>query len=110
MMTRRVISVVMVTIFAAVLGGCALFQPGINNQTPSNNEPLTLDEQYAKIAQSVPGFGGMFFDENNILNMYLTDQRQIAAAQAEIASVLGVSVPQANVRVLRGEYDFVQLK
>jgi hypothetical protein len=108
MITKRVLSLGVLVGLAAVLGGCAPFQwaPDVSQSETS----LTLDEKFAKIAQSVPSFGGLFFDSHQNLNIYLTDQMQIASAQSEIASVLGISVPQANVRVLKGEYNFVQLK
>jgi hypothetical protein len=109
-MLRRVSSFAVMVGIAIVLGGCAAFQPGLDNQTLQPNQPLTLDDKFVQIARSVPSFGGMFFDNQQNLNIYLTDQMQIASAQSEIASVLGISVPQANVRVLRGEHNFIELK
>ncbi len=109
-MLKRFSSFGLMVGIAIVLGGCVAFQSGIDNQTMQPNQPLTLDEKFVKIAQSVPSFGGMFFDSDQNLNIYLTDQMQIASAQSEIASVLGISVPQANVRVLRGEHNFIELK
>ena len=109
-MLKRLSSFGLMVGIAVILSGCVAFQSGMDNQTVQSNQPLTLDEKYAKIAQSVPSFGGMFFDSDQNLNIYLTDQMQIASAQAEIASVLGISIPQANVRVLKGEYNFLQLK
>jgi hypothetical protein len=93
-----------------LLGGCALFQSGIDSQNAQPTDPLTIDEKYLKIAQSVPGFGGMFIDQTGTLNVYLTDQMQIASAQSEIAAVFGNLVPQANVKSLKGDYNFVELK
>ena len=106
-MSKRVTVLGVMALLAVIAGGCTFFQPGINTQS---NAPQTIDERFAKIAQNIPGFGGMFLDEQGKLNIYLTDQTRVAAAQAEIASVFGNSVPQGDVRVLKGDFDFTELK
>lgn len=106
-MSRRITVLGVIALLAVIAGGCTFFQPGFNTQP---NAPQTIDERFAKIAQNVPGFGGMFLDEQGKLNIYLTDKTRVASAQAEIASVFGNSVPQGDVRVLRGDFDFTELK
>ena len=109
MTSKRLTVLGVIALLAVIAGGCTFFQPGMNDQTQTN-APQTIDERFAKIAQSVPGFGGMFLDEHGKLNIYLTDQTRVASAQSEIVSVFGNSVPQGDVRVLQGDYDYVQLK
>lgn len=109
MTSKRITVLGVIALLAVIAGGCTFFQPGMNDQTQTN-APQTIDERFAQMAQNVPGFGGMFLDEHGKVNIYLTDQTRVAAAQAEIISVFGNSVPQGDVRVLQGDYDYVQLK
>jgi hypothetical protein len=80
----------------------------------------TLDEEFAWLAAEVVpgGFGGLFFDENQNLTIYLTDTSQRGAAVAALIPYLtardlrlrgGRRVDLNNMRVLSGRYDFFQL-
>ncbi|MBI3659079.1 hypothetical protein HY230_01235, partial [Candidatus Acetothermia bacterium] len=102
MTSKRITVLGVIALLAVIAGGCTFFQPGMNDQTQTN-APQTIDERFAQMAQNVPGFGGMFLDEHGKVNIYLTDQTRVAAAQAEIISVFGNSVPQGDVRVLQGD-------
>jgi hypothetical protein len=35
--------------------------------------PLTLDEEYARLAEEVPGFGGLYLDAEGTTHVYLRD-------------------------------------
>lgn len=61
--------------------------------------PLTLDEEYARLAERVPGFGGFYLDERGTTHVYLVD----LALEREVQS-LG-----ERVEVHQGEYDFRDL-
>ena len=61
--------------------------------------PLTLDEEYARKAEEVPGFGGLYLDEDGVTHVYLTD----LAREKEVQD-LG-----ARVTVQQGDYDFRDL-
>ena len=61
--------------------------------------PLTLDEEYARQAEEVPGFGGLYLDEGGITHVYLTD----LSREREVQD-LG-----ARVEVQQGDYDFRDL-
>jgi len=69
------------------------------------------DEGFAKVAQRVPGFGGMFFDEHGTLTVYLLEPAQQLEAERSIQAVLGREVlGTGRIRVLPGQYGFLQLK
>jgi hypothetical protein len=114
----------LITVLAMVLGGCGSFKPA--PETGQSNEMLqtqavdqaykTVDDLFAEVAQKVPAFGGMFFDEedNSILYLYLLNPTQKAIAERAIAAVFGPRlpglIPPREVRVLQGQYSFLQLK
>jgi len=62
-------------------------------------EPPSLDEEYARIAERVPGFGGLYLDERGTTHVYLQD-----LSLAEKVQDLG-----EQVEVHQGEYDFRDL-
>ena len=76
----------------------------------------TLDEKLAKVAERAPGFGGMFFcdDEGTIggafLCLYLTDPSWQQEAETAIKEVFGAEYLKHRVKVLQGTYDFRELK
>ena len=94
----------------------------------------TLDEQLAAVARRVPSFGGMFIDETGQLTVYMlgADQQNgvaqqpavptvsTAAIEAAIAEVFGperlspsnpgLASSGPRVRVLPGQYSFLELK
>jgi hypothetical protein len=59
----------------------------------------SADQEFSRIAAAVPGFGGLFYDENGIANVYLTDPSRAAEFQRA----------GAEVRILTGQYDFRDL-
>jgi hypothetical protein len=60
---------------------------------------LSLDEQYARLAESVPGFGGLYLDEEGTTHVYLQD----LSREREVQN-LG-----ERVVVHQGDYDFRDL-
>jgi len=123
---RKLATVGLVVVLTIVLGGCGFFtKTGL--ETVNRNEAVqlqsvehgdrvegmeTLDDWYAKVAQQVPAFGGLFFDEHGQLTIYLTDTAPsvVAAAEAAIRSVFGDGELRAGpIRVLLGKYGFLQL-
>jgi len=60
---------------------------------------LTLDEEFARLAEEVPGFGGLYLDEAGTTHVYLQDTSRAREVQG-----LG-----ERVEVLQGEYDFRDL-
>lgn len=61
--------------------------------------PRSSDNELARYAEQVPGFGGLFYDADGKPNVYLADLSRASQIRA-----LG-----DDVRVLQGEYDFRQL-
>jgi len=61
--------------------------------------PLTLDEEYARKAEEVPGFGGLYLDEDGVTHIYLTD----VSREKEVQDWA------ARVTVQQGDYDFRDL-
>jgi hypothetical protein len=81
------------------------------------NEIETSDERLAAVARQVPGFGGMFFDQDGTLQVYMTDQK--GPASASLVSLLddvitrevgkGERLSSSGVEVLEGQYGFLEL-
>lgn len=60
---------------------------------------LTLDEEFARLAEAVPGFGGLYLDAEGTTHVYLKD-----LSRAREVQDLG-----ERVEVHQGEYDFRDL-
>lgn len=78
--------------------------------------PRTLDEEFSAVAQEVPGFGGMFYDESGDLVLYLTDPSRVTAATEALVRRFGSEIlapsarsPLTQVRVRQGQYDYRRL-
>lgn len=86
----------------------------------------SLDARFATVAKDVPGFGGLFVDENGDLSMYLTHPENAANAKKRLTEVFGVDqlrrkapaegrgvdkrkLPSGEIRVLQGRYPFDEL-
>lgn len=54
--------------------------------------PNTIDDQLAQVAEKVPAFGGMYYDDNGDLNVYLTNPKAKGLANAALKSVFGRSL------------------
>lgn len=73
--------------------------------------PVGLDREFLRIAESVPGFGGVFYGEDGALNVYLTSDAAPQAARnlTSPLATLGVDPAAQPVRVLEARYSFPQL-
>jgi hypothetical protein len=117
-----------VLLLAAVvgLGACTELEPtapdfdaSFNRATaPGQQRLLGLDAEFARMAREVPGFGGMFVDEDGRLNVYMAPgQARKAATTQDVVQSIGRSLrargrdmPAASEVVIRqADYDFLQL-
>ena len=73
------------------------------------NVQLNLDPS-AAYAREIPGFGGVFFDEEGTPNVYLTSPAQRGTAERVLANLTREhgSAPE-EIQVLQADYDFAQL-
>lgn len=131
-MKRHGIAAVGLTVaLAIVLGGCGLFtktgwesNSGIRSELPLREydpwlikEHETLDEAYARMAEIVPEFGGIFFDDFGTLNVYLTDLSKAQEAFARLEPLLldyfgreTEIIPSTHVwKAIQGRYNYTQL-
>ena len=93
--------------------------PGFDRVTAPGQQRLAgLDSEYAGIAAKARGFGGMFYDENGTLNVYLTNEaRQSPQARQRAldevsASLQGRGRPapsSSEVKVLEASRDYLEL-
>lgn len=71
----------------------------------------TFDELLLEVARRVPSFGGMYSDAEGHLFVYLLEPDARAEAEAAIISVFGRdAVPVEGIRVVQGQYRFLDLK
>jgi len=111
-------------ILVILCGACA--EGPVEPENPQRASPTatvpvsihrTLDDRLSLIADSVPGFGGMFIDSSGVPNVYLLDKRQANAAQAAIQPLIDPyaravgrkPIYRDRVKVLEARYDFRQL-
>lgn len=119
--------VAVLVVLLLVLSGCTAINPGMSDLSPTaarnpgeravarekQNGPPTLDDLFARIAEQVPGFGGMFIDKAGNLAVYMVNLQPNAATavQSAIARVFGQDERfQRPIVLLPGKYDFLQLK
>jgi hypothetical protein len=81
--------------------------PAVSQQ--QEGPPATLDETFAAVAETAPGFGGLFFDDAGAPTIYVQDTAQADAAEAAVRETLGDEIGEAPINVLVGQYDFDQL-
>lgn len=66
-------------------------------------------DQLLKVADAVPSFGGMFYDENGNLNIYLLDPNHAGDVDRAVATMYSDLTP-GLVAVLKGQYGYLQLR
>jgi hypothetical protein len=83
---------------------------------PAQTPGETLDEQLANIAKQVPGFGGMFYDQDGILQVYMEGKEPLSAtSMAFLEQVItsevgnGERLSGRGMEILQGQYDFLTL-
>ncbi|MEX1113232.1 MAG: hypothetical protein WED32_02140 [Patescibacteria group bacterium] len=76
----------------------------------------TLDDRLTELAEQLPGFGGLYYDDSGSPVVFLTDVSRAAAAQSPIRSFLESDLGRvraagaiSRLRVIPGDYDFRQL-
>jgi hypothetical protein len=90
--TKRNLSILLM----AILGAAAA---SAQDDGLPTEMPMTLDEEYASLAERVPGFGGLYLDERGTTHVYLQDLSLAREVQS-----LG-----ERVEVHQGDYDFRDL-
>jgi len=96
---------------AAALAGTATLTAGVQPGFGGVRQEGTLDDLLLEVATRVPGFGGMFIDEDGRLAVYLLDPAESSAAEEAIAAVFGRErIPPRGVRAIQGQYGIQQLK
>jgi hypothetical protein len=142
-MLKQVIAGLIIMIGAAcATGGCAIARkittPDTDLASVGNEIPvMTFDDELVQVAHHLPGFGGMFFDAEGVLNIYLTDanpggtekspaelgdqinEALLAVFGPEILTHymmvgLGAEAPTASpmparMKIIQGTYDLAQL-
>jgi hypothetical protein len=100
-----------------------LEEPELASDPVVDGPEVTLDDRFAMVAQQIPGFGGLFYDENGQLTMYVSagelnapqaDQEALrVASSAVLANVLGAderATAADQLRIVPGQYSFVELQ
>ncbi len=80
---------------------------------PVEVENRTLDDSFEEVAELVPGFGGMYFAEDEqVLEVYLLDPsaENVDAVEDAIINVFGPIIPAGGIRSLAGDYGFSELR
>jgi hypothetical protein len=107
-MSSRFRIVALLTVFALAMGGWSAF--GVVGQGQAGGPPENLDDLLARVAEQVPGFGGLHL-EGDVLKVHLTDPAQQGAAERAIAVVFGVDrLPAGGAQVVPAQYGFRELK
>jgi hypothetical protein len=130
-------SVIVIVLASILASGCATMQtPKIEEASPQALF-ISLDDQLVTVAKLVPGFGGMFFDDNGNLNVYMVKPDEELSAQARqerkarleavLTAVFGEDFlsqgkgqhpglrketpPEQppQIRIIKGAYDILQL-
>ena len=126
-------------LLAIVVSACSTTPPEEPTAPPEPDGETfgSLDDQLVKMGERLPGFGGMFFDDNGDLNVYLQDAGEGLSAQAletqrvavadALTDVFGenllsegagqvhsegtqtASQKPAEVKLLKGQYDIATL-
>ena len=77
----------------------------------------SIDDLFAKVAMQVPGFGGMFFDQDGTLQVYMEGQKEppSATSMAFLDDVIareigrGERLSGRGMEIREGQYDFLTL-
>ncbi|HEY9436773.1 MAG TPA: S1 family peptidase [Blastocatellia bacterium] len=82
-----------------------------------SNDLETYDDHLANVAKQVPGFGGMFFDQDGTLQVYMAGQKEplSATSMAFLGDVLarevggGERLSSRGMEIREGQFDFLTL-
>jgi hypothetical protein len=123
---KMIVSVVVLYALLAMLftsdTGNAVISAGNSNPAalpgPAQTDEIeTSDDRFAEVARQVPGFGGMFFDQDGTLQVYMLGQKEPVneAMTAFLDDVItrevgrGERLSGRGVEILEGQYDFLAL-
>jgi len=134
---KRISIVITIAVPVILLVACARTPTPQTQEKSSGCEVITLDEKLLKVAENVPGFGGMFFDNNGDLNVYLVSADRLLNAQdskarealieAAITAIFGedvldqgrdhhpevqeryVPIQAPRIKIVKGDYEILQL-
>jgi hypothetical protein len=98
-------------------GNAAKSNPAALPGQAQTDEGKTFDDKLAEVAMQVPGFGGMFFDQDGTLQVYMVGQKEpmSATSMAFLEDVIareiggGERLSGRGVEVREGQYDFLTL-
>jgi hypothetical protein len=84
---------------------------------PAQSPGQSLDEQFAAIARQVPGFGGMYLDQDGTMKVYMVGQKEPANANliSSLDDVItreiggGERLTHSGVEIIEGQYSFLDL-
>jgi len=113
-----IVAILVVTIGAMVI--LAQSAPSFAAPSPDRNAHRhDRDAQLAAIAERVPGFGGVFFDEDGRPTVYVRDLSRAQEARAAVVDLLAgrqtrrggsaAALDAGDIVVRRGDYDFGRL-
>ncbi|MDQ3399231.1 MAG: S1 family peptidase, partial [Deinococcota bacterium] len=136
---KRLTLLGMAAVLVLAISSCSTTpQPEANDPgegLPITGSELSLDEQFAQVAEQVPGFAGLFYDEDGILTAYLKDTGELdiqahATPSSPLASAIstvfgedtlaptavrdeaGELITQSTapqLRIIRADYSFTEL-
>ena len=109
-MKIRRLSPLLLTVAVVILAALAPAAP-LREAAAQQQRVITINDLLSDVGRAAPGFGGMSYDSQGNLSVYLLDPAQREAAQAAIAGVFGAArVPVAGIRVLPARYSFADLR
>jgi hypothetical protein len=121
-MNRSLLSIIGPSVaLALAVGGCEQGNPTGTHTIARQSEALTpvspdpklrtIDDDFADVAAESPGFGGLFYDTDGTVNVYLLTPSRLASATGPITSLLQRrGMPSGGTtRVLQGQYDYRDL-
>jgi hypothetical protein len=95
---------------------------GLARQVPASSKslvsralPLTIDDEFAALSDSIPGFGGWFVDANGQPTVYLRDPNVLNVAEGRLRARVQLAVRNSagvdgnRLAMRQGAYDFRQL-
>ena len=79
-----------------IVGIVAIFSAQLLAAPPGNTNQASLDDRMEEVATINPAFGGLFYDENGDLNVYLTNPKAKAGVMLALQKVFGRELEDNN--------------
>jgi hypothetical protein len=91
--------------------------PVVSAAPAQTDQPKSFDDSLAAVAMQVPGFGGMFFDQDGTLQVYMVGQKEplSATSMAFLEDVIGREVGSGErlssrgMEIREGQFEFLTL-